>query len=143
VKSYPQHHNHIIAGMHAIDLETIKLRSEAESILKQHIDSDGVRQFILKNLYWKEKGQLAWRMNLPVLEAKMTVVLAEVPEFEVMLPTLFIRGELSGYIRDEDIAELEERFPDSQLVTIAGAGHWVHAEAPEEFLDAVLSFCLR
>ena len=143
VKAYPQHHDHIIAGMHAIDLERIKVRSEAEAILKQHIDSDGVRQFILKNFYWKEKGQLAWRMNLPVLETKMAEVLAEVPEIEVMLPTLFIRGELSGYIRDEDIAELEERFADSQLVTITGAGHWVHAEAPEEFLDAVLSFCLR
>jgi esterase len=143
VKAYPQHHDHIIAGMHAIDLERIKIRSEAEAILKQHIDSNGVRQFILKNLYWQEKGQLAWRMNLPVLEAKMSEVLAEVPEIEVMLPTLFIRGELSGYIRDEDIAELEERFADSQLVTIQGAGHWVHAEAPEEFLDAVLSFCLR
>jgi len=124
-------------------LETIKVRSEAEAILKQHIDSEGVRQFILKNLYWKEKGQLAWRMNLPVLEAKMSVILAEVPDEEVMLPTLFIRGELSGYILDEDISTLEERFADSQVVTIQGAGHWVHAEAPEEFLDAVLSFCLR
>jgi esterase len=143
VKSYPQHHDHILRGMHAIDLESIKVRSEAEAILKQHIDSDGVRQFILKNLYWKEKGQLAWRMNLPVLEAKMSEILAEVPDEEVMLPTLFIRGELSGYILDEDIATLEERFADSQLVTIQGAGHWVHAEAPEEFLDAVLSFCLR
>ena len=143
VKSYPQHHHHIIGGMHAIDLEAIKVRSEAEAILKQHIDSDGVRQFILKNLYWKEKGQLAWRMNLPVLEAKMSEILAEVPNKEVMLPTLFIRGELSGYILDEDIATLEERFADSRLVTIQGAGHWVHAEAPEEFLDAVLSFCLR
>jgi pimeloyl-ACP methyl ester carboxylesterase len=73
----------------------------------------------------------------------MDEILAEVPDEEVMLPTLFIRGELSGYILDEDIPELEERFADSQLVTIAGAGHWVHAEAPEEFLDAVLSFCLR
>ena len=73
----------------------------------------------------------------------MSEILAEVPDEEVMLPTLFIRGELSGYILDEDIATLEERFADSQLVTIQGAGHWVHAEAPEEFLDAVLSFCLR
>lgn len=143
VKSYLQHHDHILRGMHAIDLETIKVRSEAEAILKQHIDSDGVRQFILKNLYWKEKGQLAWRMNLPVLEARMDEILSEVPNEEVMLPTLFIRGELSGYILDEDIPELEERFADSQLVTIQGAGHWVHAETPEEFLDAVLSFCLR
>lgn len=143
VKSYPQHHDHIIAGMHAVDLETIKVRSEAEAILKQNIDSDGVRQFLLKNLYWKEKGQLAWRMNLPVLEASMPEILAEVPNKEVWTPTLFIRGALSGYILDEDVSDLEERFPDSQLVTIENAGHWVHAEAPEEFLDAVLSFCLR
>ncbi len=143
VKAYPMHHQHILAGMHAIDLKTIKLRSDAENILKQHIDSDGVRQFLLKNLYWKEKGQLAWRMNLSVLEREMANILSVLPEKEVMLPTLFIRGELSNYILDEDIAQLEDQFPDSEIITIKNAGHWVHAEAPEEFVDSVLGFCLR
>lgn len=143
VKAYPMHHQHILAGMHAIDLEKIKVRSEAESILKEHIDSDGVRQFLLKNLYWKEKGQLAWRMNLSVLEREMENILSALPEKEVMLPTLFIRGELSNYILDEDFDHIEELFPDSDLITINGAGHWVHAEAPDEFMDAVLGFCLR
>lgn len=143
VKAYPMHHQHILAGMHAIDLSKIKLRSEAEDILKQYIDSDGVRQFLLKNLYWKEKGQLAWRMNLSVLEREMENILSTLPEKEVMLPTLFIRGELSNYILDEDIEQLEDQFPDSEIVTLKNAGHWVHAEAPEEFVDAVLGFCLR
>jgi pimeloyl-ACP methyl ester carboxylesterase len=143
VKAYPMHHQHILAGMHAIDLEKIKVRSEAEAILKEHIDSDGVRQFLLKNLYWKEKGQLAWRMNLNVLEREMENILSALPEKEVMLPTLFIRGELSNYILDEDFDHIEEMFPDSDLITINGAGHWVHAEAPDEFMDAVLGFCLR
>ncbi len=143
VKAYPMHHQHILAGMHAINLETIKVRSEAEAILKQYIDSDGVRQFLLKNLYWKEKGQLAWRMNLSVLEREMENILSVLPEKEVMLPTLFIRGELSNYILDEDIEQLEDQFPDSEIVTIKNAGHWVHAEAPEEFVDSVLGFCLR
>lgn len=143
VKAYPMHHQHILAGMHAIDLEKIKVRSEAEAILKEHIDSDGVRQFLLKNLYWKEKGQLAWRMNLSVLEREMENILSALPEKEVMLPTLFIRGELSNYILDEDFDHIEELFPDSDLITINGAGHWVHAEAPDEFMDAVLGFCLR
>lgn len=143
VKAYPMHHQHILAGMHAIDLEKIKVRSEAEAILKEHIDSDGVRQFLLKNLYWKEKGQLAWRMNLSVLEREMENILSALPEKEVMLPTLFIRGELSNYILDEDFDQIEEMFPDSDLITINGAGHWVHAEAPDEFMDAVLGFCLR
>jgi pimeloyl-ACP methyl ester carboxylesterase len=60
-----------------------------------------------------------------------------------MTPTLFIRGALSNYILDEDWNAIEELFPDSDLITIHDAGHWVHAEAPEEFIDAVLSFCLR
>ena len=129
--------------MHAVNLETIKVRSEAEAILKQHIDSDGVRQFLLKNLYWKEKGQLDWRMNLSILEREMENILSRLTEKEVMLPTLFIRGELSNYILDEDIEQLEDQFPDSEIVTIKNAGHWVHAEAPEEFVDVVLGFCLR
>ncbi len=143
IKAYPMHHQHILAGMHAIDLPKIQLRKEAEEILKQYIDSDGVRQFLLKNLYWKEKGQLAWRMNLSVLEREMENILSVLPEKEVMLPTLFIRGELSNYILDEDTEQLEDQFPDSEIVTIKNAGHWVHAEAPEEFVDSVLGFCLR
>lgn len=143
VKAYPMHHQHILAGMHAIDLPKIQLRKEAEEILKRYIDSDGVRQFLLKNLYWKDKGQLAWRMNLKVLEREMENILSSLPEKEVMLPTLFIRGELSNYILDEDIEQLEDQFPDSEIITIKDAGHWVHAEAPEEFVDAVLGFCLR
>jgi pimeloyl-ACP methyl ester carboxylesterase len=82
-------------------------------------------------------------MNLPVLEREMNEILSAVPEVEVMTPTLFIRGALSNYILDEDWDAIEELFPDSDLVTIENAGHWVHAEAQEDFIDTVLSFCLR
>jgi pimeloyl-ACP methyl ester carboxylesterase len=132
-----------LAGLHALDLPSLKARSEAEAVLRKYIDSDGVIQFLLKNLYWKEKGVLEFRMNLKVLEREMKNILSALPAVEVMTPTLFIRGELSNYILDEDIDELEERFPDSHLVTVIGSGHWVHAESPDEFIDHVLSFCLR
>lgn len=143
IKGYPPHHQHILAGMHAIDLHTIKVRSEAERILKEHIDSEGVRQFLLKNLYWKEKGQLAWRMNVAVLEREMEEILAPLPSGEVAVPTLFIRGGSSDYILDEDLASIEAIFYDADFMTIPNAGHWVHAEAPEEFIEAVLTFFLR
>jgi esterase len=143
IKGYPPHHQHILAGMHAINLDTITVRSEAESIFKQHIDSEGVRQFLLKNLYWKEKGKLAWRMNLPVLEREMDEILSPLPTAEVAVPTLFIRGELSDYILDEDLPSIEAVFYDSEFITVSNAGHWVHAEAPDEFVEAVLAFCLR
>lgn len=143
VKAYPPHHEQILAGLHAVDVEKVTSRSEAEKALELHISSFGVRQFLLKNLYWKEKGKLAWRMNIPVLEREMESILEALPEDEILLPTLFIRGELSDYVLDTDLPELENQFPDSQFVTIANAGHWVHAEAPDAFMDSVLSFCLR
>jgi pimeloyl-ACP methyl ester carboxylesterase len=143
VKAYPPHHAHILAAIHAIDLTKMSARSEAEAILKTFVESEGIRQFLLKNLYWEEKGKLAWRVNFPVLEASMTEILSALPAQESFTPTLFIRGLLSNYILDDDIPVLESYFPDSQLASIPNAGHWVHAEAPEAFLDAVLSFSLR
>lgn len=143
VKVYPMHHQHILAGIHAVKLDNVESRREADEELGKYIDSEGIKQFLLKNLYWKEKGQLAWKMNVATLEKEMDEILSAVPVLESFVPTLFIRGELSNYILEEDIDELEEYFPDSEVVTIQGAGHWVHAEAPDEFLDALLSFCLR
>lgn len=143
VKSYPMHHQHILAGIHAVQLDGVETRKQAEADLRKHIESPGIIQFLLKNLYWKEKGQLQWKMNVHALETNMEEILSAVPEMECFVPTLFIRGEMSNYILDEDIHELEHYFPDSELVTIENAGHWVHAEAPEEFVETVLSFLLR
>jgi pimeloyl-ACP methyl ester carboxylesterase len=143
VKAYPPHHTHILSAIHAIDLTKIGARAEVESILKTFVESEGVRQFLLKNLYWAEKGKLAWRVNFPVLEASMPEILSALPEGESFTNTLFIRGLLSNYILDADIETLESYFPDMQIVSVANAGHWVHAEAPDAFLDAVLSFSLR
>jgi esterase len=143
IKSYPMHHQHILAGLHSLNLESLTARSQAESQLRTYIDAEGVIQFLLKNLYWKEKGKLAFRMNLQVLEREMSEILSALPDEECFVPTLFIRGELSNYILDEDLEGLETCFPDSTMITVPSAGHWVHAEAPDQFIDEVLSFCLR
>lgn len=143
IKKYPFHHQEIIEGIRSVKLSNINSRSEAEEAMKPFISSTGVRQFLLKNLYWKEKGQLGWRMNVDVLEAEMDEILSEVPKKEVWIQTLFIRGELSNYILEEDWDEIEQVFPDSELVTIENSGHWVHAEASEVFLEKVLEFLIR
>lgn len=143
IKSYPMHHQEILRGLHSIDLDTVHTRGEAEKAMSEIISSAGVRQFLLKNLYWKEKGKLSWRMNIPVLEQEMPEILKALPDQEVMIPTLFIKGALSNYILEEDWDSIEEIFPDSELVIIENAGHWVHSENPSDFLNTVLGFCLR
>ena len=143
IKAYAPHHEHILAAFHAIDLSQLAARSQAESILKTFIDSEGVRQFLLKNLYWEDKGKLAWRVNFPVLEASMSEILSALPCKESFTTALFIRGLLSNYILDEDFDQIESFYPDAQFASIPNAGHWVHAEAPDVFLDEVLAFSLR
>jgi pimeloyl-ACP methyl ester carboxylesterase len=143
IKQYPMHHNEIIKGIKSLDLATIASRSAAEQAMLPFVDSYGVRQFLLKNLYWIEKGKLAWRMNVDVLEREMEEILAPIPPIEVWTPTLFLRGAMSNYILDEDWDAIEEIFPDATLETIENAGHWVHSEQPEEFIEKVLGFIIR
>lgn len=144
IKEYPMHHEEIISGLKAIDLSLKLSRSDAEESLMPFVPSFGVRQFLLKNLYWNDEKRLAWRMNIEVLEVKMSEILKELPsEIQVFVPSLFIRGEISNYIQDEDWSAIEDVFIDAQLITIQNAGHWVHAESPKEFIEAVLNFCLR
>ena len=143
IKEYPMHHQHILAGIKSLNLSEYTSRGEAERVLEVHLENPGVRQFLLKNLYWKTKGELAWRMNVPILEKNMGEILSAIPKQVVLTTTIFIRGELSNYILDEDIPDIENVFPDSEFETILGAGHWVHTEAQEEFIHVVLGFCLR
>jgi esterase len=143
VKAYPMHHDIILKGLNSLNFDEITSRSQAEEHLSRFVDNFAVRQFLLKNLYWVDKGRLDFRMNLPVLTAEMPEILKALPQAEVFVNTRFIRGELSNYVLDEDWDEIEEYFPDSDLVTIPGAGHWVHAEKPDLFIESVLEFCLR
>lgn len=143
VKRYPMHHQKLIEAVRCISLEGVKARSEVNEMLKPMISNQVLRQFLLKNLYWIEKGVLSWRMNMKVLEASMNDILSGVPSKEILIPCLFIRGGLSDYILEDDLAEIENTIPDSEFVTIEKAGHWVHSEAPEEFIQTVLTYVLR
>jgi esterase len=142
-KAYPLHHQQYFAAMHKLDFSTLKSRSEADAVLEKYIDNVGVRQFLLKSLYWKEKGQLALRFNLKAIEANIAMVgEALFTEAEFNGDTLFINGGLSGYIKPEDEELILHHFPLAHIYTIQNAGHWVHAEAYEEFADISSSFLL-
>ncbi len=139
-KQYPRHHDQIIKGLNAIDLSKIDSRSKADLVLSEHVKEFAVRQFLLKNLYWVEKGKLDWRMNLPVLSHDIDKIIEEVYFRRIDTHTLFIRGEESDYILESDFKEIKMKFPNSAIKSIENAGHWVHAEAPKKFFDTVTSF---
>ena len=138
LKQYPSHHDLIIESLKAVDLNLVKSRQEAYEVVSGYLEDEGVKQFLLKNLYWVEKGQLGWRFNLEVLENQLQEILVASDDVQVDLPTLFIRGELSNYILESDYETIKERFPKAQIETIRGVGHWVHAEAPDAFYELLV-----
>lgn len=143
-KYYRPHHQDILAGLNAVDLSLKPERSEVEEILKGYVDDLGTRQFLMKSLYWKEPGQLAFRFNLEVINKEVENIgeaLGEGAVFEK--ETLFIKGGNSNYIKEEDMAGLKLHFPKAELEVIENAGHWLHAEKPKEFYQKTISFLKR
>lgn len=140
-KYYPPHHQSIIDGLQRLDLVAIGSRGEAEAELQKHIRDFGTRQFLLKNLYWEDKGKLAWRFNLEVLAKKMNEIGEPLdPTAKYDGPTLFLSGGKSGYLVPGDKPETLRHFPQATFGTIENAGHWVHAENPKRFFEMSLDF---
>lgn len=140
LKKYPPHHQIIFDAVLGLDFDVIKTRKEAEEQLKKTITDFGVLQFLLKNIYWTEREKLDFRFNLHVLYREIEEILEAVPPGKVNLNTLFIRGEKSNYILEDDFEKIKEQFPNSTIETILGAGHWVHAEKPKEFFEMISGF---
>ncbi|MES2513003.1 MAG: alpha/beta fold hydrolase [Bacteroidota bacterium] len=141
-RAYEPHHDSVLKALNAVDFSDINTRKDAEAILAQYLTDFGTKQFLLKNIYWREDEtkQMAWRFNLKTITEEYNNIGVVVPPFKSNTKTLFIRGEKSNYILDDDMVDIKNRFSDVNLKTIANSGHWVHAEQPEAFFNEVMDF---
>jgi pimeloyl-ACP methyl ester carboxylesterase len=100
-----------------------------------------VRQFLLKNLDRRQEGGFEWKFNLAVLHRDYGNILEGISApHPVDVPALFIRGGKSDYVLDTDFPTIRSRFPQAEFDTVPGAGHWLHAEAPDMFLERTMRF---
>lgn len=138
---YPVHHEGILNGLSALDFDVIKSRGEADKMLSSYVSDIGTRMFLLKNLYWVEKGQLGLRINLEVLKEEVAEVGEPLPSYlRFDKAALFLRGDRSEYIGVDDEGLILNQFPVAKIMTISKAGHWLHAENPKEFFEFVIEF---
>lgn len=133
-------HSGIFHALMGMDLSKMTSRTEAEAYLSSHIEDRGTLQFLLKNITRTETGGFAWKMNLPVLWEHYQDILAPVSGTPFMKPALFIRGGKSNYIKPAENTLIKSLFPLADIVTIEGAGHWVHADKPNELLAVLNAF---
>ena len=156
-KDYPGDQFDFIEKLLSVNLAEMKSRKEAETELTAIIKDWATVQLLLKNIQWiphsltpfpKERGIeqpqiLSWKFNLKVIAENQNKI-GETFNIKnkIDTPTLFIRGEKSKYILDEDITEIKKIFSNPEFKTIEGAGHWVHADKPSEFKEEVKKFTL-
>jgi len=140
-RAYPPLHLEILAALQALDVGSFTSRPEIEAVLAGAVPSQRLRRFLLKNLARNAGGTFEWRMNVTALADSYPHLLAAVTGPQPYAgPALFIRGGRSEYVQPADEPLILELFPRAEFRTIANAGHWVHTDAPEEFLRLTREF---
>ncbi len=134
-------HSKIINAMLDIDFSKVKSRKEVDDYLAKTIEDARIRLFIMKNLYWTERKTLSWRLNLKAIIDNIDAIFEGINSQQSFnKPSLFIRGQKSDYVRDEDFDLIKKQFTNSELKTIPNAGHWVQADEPELFMAEIKNF---
>jgi esterase len=140
-------HKRIITALQSFDPAVISRRKEADQLLQRFITPVSIRQFLLKNLKRSPEGKFYWSLNMHALAENMSDIFSGIihednsdPQSIRRFPLLFIKGEYSGYIRKRDEEAIRQYFPWAEIITIPGAGHWVHAEQPAIFIKTIRNF---
>lgn len=139
---YKGGHEDVFEAIESLDLTQVNSRNQIHLHLASHQLEEGVIQFLLKNITRNTEGHFSWKMNFPTLKKDYQAILENIEEapFVPEFPTLFVYGKASNYVNPKDVETYKTFFPNLKLEGIEGAGHWVHAENPEDFFEAVTEF---
>jgi pimeloyl-ACP methyl ester carboxylesterase len=124
--------------MLSIDLSRITTRKEAEKYLSEKIDSERVRGFILKNLQRTDNNNFTLKLNALSLLNNLDNIIEGIdcrPYFDSQItgfPVIFLKGEKSDSLPTDDFRDIQKVFPAAGFITVANAGHWIHADRPDE-----------
>ncbi len=139
--AYSHHYDDLIDPILALPLESIESRVQADHLLRAHIPEDPLRAFLLQNLARGEAGW-RWRVDWAAIQREMDELTGyDLPTvWRIDTPTLFLRGARSDYVGEVEREVIAAHFDAFELATLGEAGHWLHAEQPEAFIDRVLEF---
>ncbi|WP_417450536.1 alpha/beta fold hydrolase [Kordiimonas sp.] len=129
--SYGNHHSDILQGLRTVAESDAVSRTDAEAILADFVNEPDVLSFLLTNWRRGNNGKGHWRIGLDAIIGGYSEISAENTGLAVDIPTLFLRGSLSDYIKPEHREAILALFPKATVRTVEGTGHWLHAEKPE------------
>jgi pimeloyl-ACP methyl ester carboxylesterase len=138
-----------IEEMQRLPLAELRSRADAEARFEE--SNPGVKAFLLQNLR-RDGDSWRWQANLGLIAADAArgtgsaiadwpVEPSDVAAFEG--PVLWMAGGESPYIQPEDLEAMRTLFPRVRQLTVKGASHWVHTDAPDVVIEALRRFVAR
>ena len=139
-RAYVPSHDAIFDAMDALHPERFANRTEVDAAFSQSIPDPGLRQFLLKSLTRDADGY-RWGVNLPAIRRGYADIIGSIESWETFDgDVLFVGGSKSSYLEEPDLPGIRALFPFADLTMIEGAGHWLHADQPDEFARVTLDF---
>ncbi|MBX7058901.1 MAG: alpha/beta fold hydrolase [Leptospirales bacterium] len=137
-RAYAPHHQREFAALRT-DLSGLQSRQEIDRRMAAAHPDAAVRQFLQMNLERTAEGY-RWKLNVDALQRAEITGQFSLPRPAYGGPALFIAGGASSYVQPADHALIQSCFPAANIETIAGADHWLHHSAQQQFLELSLPF---
>jgi pimeloyl-ACP methyl ester carboxylesterase len=134
----------ILKAILGTDLSKVSSRNEVEKVLEPDIQSEKVRELVMKNLHRTEADKFEWKLNASALLKNLDTIVAGVPfpaagNLQITgFPVIFLSGENSDYIKAGDMTDISRIFQAAEFRTIKNAGHWLQADNPRAITEELL-----
>lgn len=130
-------------GMQKVEDAQVSTRQDAQSILMEYEKDPMIRAFLLTNLLTTPNEPARFKVPLRIMENSLGD-LADFPQGPGGRTwkdgqVVAIKGRKSKYINKHNFPIMQGMFPGVVLEEL-DAGHWVHSEAPGEFLKTVYKY---
>jgi Predicted hydrolases or acyltransferases (alpha/beta hydrolase superfamily) len=125
-----------------IDFNIINTRKDVDFFLKKWISDVKIRSFFSKCVKKQENGKLCFSFSLLNIDKNYDFLIHQEIKKQGIYhgPTLFLRGEYSNYLLNQDYHYIRKLFPKYKITTVKRSGHWIHVDNPTEFYDKISVF---
>lgn len=141
--AYPDRYGELIRAAQALDLRTLRSRAQADARLAAHVAQPALRAMLLQNLRPEAQGGWCWRIGWAGILASLEALCGfpdDLAGARGGMPALFVKGGASDHVDGAGEQAILAHFPQAQIVSLAGAGHWVQAEQPAALAGLLAGF---
>lgn len=135
-KKYDLHkHQNIFSAINYINTIKIQDKQHIISVMQKNCIEPHIILFLLKSF---QQGK--WTFNFDAIMRNYNNINDWTTHQMCCKSSLFIRGELSSYIKEAYVKDIYHQFPFANVTTIPNARHWVHYDKPTHVLNNIKKF---